>query len=206
MARYTGPKNRIARRFGVNLFEKARNPMRNRQNPPGMHGAKKKKKSDYGAQLEEKQKLKAVYGMIPEHMLVRYYREAIRRQGKTPDELMAQLESRLDVVVYRLKMASSIFHAQQLVSHRHFLVDGRIVNVRSFQVKPGMKITLREKSRQSDLIQKSLANTAKEVPSYLSLEADKFTGTLLSVPQADQIALPIIVNVPLVCEFLAHTT
>lgn len=206
MARYTGPKNRIARRFGVNLFEKGRNPMRNRQNPPGVHGAKKKKKSDFGAQLEEKQKLKAVYGMLLEHTLVRYYREAIRREGQTPNELMSQLESRLDVVVFRLKFASSIFHAQQLVAHRHFLVDGKIVNIRSFQVKPGMKITLREKSHNNDLIKKSLANTAKDVPEYLSLDAGSFSGTLVSVPQLDQISLPLLINVPLVCEFLAHTT
>lgn len=180
--------------------------MRTRQNPPGVHGAKKKKKSDFGAQLEEKQKLKAVYGMIMEHTLVRYYREAIRRKGKTPDELMAQLESRLDVVVFRLKMASSIFHAQQLVAHRHFLVDGKIVNVRSFQVKPGMKITLREKSRNNDLIKKSMENTAKDLPEYLSYDPGTFTGTLNSTPHSDQISLPILVNVPLVCEFLAHTT
>src|SRR5437868_10401853 len=105
MARYTGKKNRIARRFGINIFGRARNPMLHKPNPPGMHGAKRKKKSDYGLQLEEKQKLKAIYGMLSEKQLVSYYKKALSVAGNTASHFAELLECRLDNVVYRLKFA-----------------------------------------------------------------------------------------------------
>src|ERR1700691_93844 len=117
MARYTGPKNRIARRFGANIFGRARNPLLHKPNPPGMHGAKRKKKSDYGMQLDEQQKLKAVYGMISRAQLTRYYQEAVRSKQNTNHVFIERLECRLDNIVYRLRFASTIFAAQQLVSH-----------------------------------------------------------------------------------------
>src|ERR1700733_10770223 len=144
MARYTGKKNRIARRFGINIFGKTRNPMLHKANPPGQHGARRKKKSDYGLQLEEKQKLKAVYGMLSEKQLVKYYQIADKKEGPTPLLLMQQLECRLDVVVYRLKFGSTIFAAHQLVSHGHILVNGKKVDRRSFIVKPGMTVSIKE--------------------------------------------------------------
>lgn len=205
MARYRGPHNKLARRFQVNIFEKARNPMLRKANPPGQHGGRRKKKSDFGLQLEEKQKLKAVYGMISEKQLVKYFREAVRRPGNTPNEFISQLECRLDVVVYRLKLAKSIFHAHQLVSHKHILVDGKVVNVRSFQVKPGMVISLREKSRNNELIKATVSAPNKDVPEYYNAEPENFSGSMLSVPEFDQIPLPLMINIPVVCEFLAHT-
>ena len=137
MVRYTGPKNRIARRFGANIFGKKRNPLAHKMNPPGIHGQKRKKKSDYGVQLEEKQKLRACYGMLTQKTLVRYYREAVKNDGNTQDLFIQRIETRLDVVVYRLKFALTPFHAQQLVSHGHIFVDGKRVDIRSFQVKEG---------------------------------------------------------------------
>lgn len=206
MARYTGPKNRIARRFGANIFGKARNPMSHKPHPPGQHGAKRKKKSDYGVQLEEKQKLRACYGMISQKALSRYYKEAIRKAENTQDVFIQQLESRLDVVVYRLKFALTIFHAQQLVAHGHVLVDGNRVDIRSFQVKPGMTISIHEKAKANVHIKQSLERSSIDVPEYLSLDAPKLTGQLVATPHLDQIPLPIPVNVAVVCEFLAHTT
>src|SRR5690348_4795893 len=123
MSRYTGPKNRIARRFNVNLFGKARNPLLHKQHSPGMHGAKRKKKSDYGVQLDERQKLKAVYGMLSQRQLVNAYKKALLQPGNTAQLFIDRLECRLDNIVYRLRFASSIFAAQQLVSHGHVLVD-----------------------------------------------------------------------------------
>src|ERR1700686_2578654 len=119
MARYTGNKNRIARRYGVNLFGRLRNPLLHKPNPPGQHGARRRKKSDYGVMLEEKQKLKAIYGMLSEKQLINYYKKALKKEGNTALLLATFLESRLDTVVYRLKLAPTIFAAQQLVSHGH---------------------------------------------------------------------------------------
>ncbi|MES2273419.1 MAG: 30S ribosomal protein S4 [Chlamydiota bacterium] len=206
MARYRGPKNRIARKYAANIFGKARNPMLHKQHPPGMHGAKRKKKSDYGLQLDERQKLKAVYGMISQKQLVNAYRKALERKGNTAHLFLEQLECRLDNVVFRLRLASSIFGAQQLVSHGHVQVDGKKVDRRSFCVKPGMTVGIRPTSRQMKSIQLAQENINREIPEYLSLEGDKFTGKLLSSPQLDQVPLPLPINIPLVCEFIAHTS
>src|SRR5882672_1316172 len=109
MVRYTGPKNRIARRFGANIFGRARNPLLHKPNPPGVHGAKRKKKSDFGVQLEEQQKLKALYGMLTRKQLVGAYKYAVGLQKNTTQAFMERLECRLDNIVYRLKLAPTIF-------------------------------------------------------------------------------------------------
>ncbi len=206
MVRYTGPKNRIARRFGANIFGRARNPLLHKPNPPGMHGAKKKKKSDYGVQLEEQQKLKAVYGMLPHAQLVRYYKEAMRSKGNTPALFIERLECRLDNIVYRLKLAPSIFAAQQLVSHGHVLVNGKKVDRRSFFVRPGMIVSIKPKSHQMPIIKQSIENVATSIPEYLSSDPAKFSGQLLVSPAIDQVPFPIPLNVPLICEFIAHSS
>lgn len=206
MARYTGPKNRIARRFGANIFGKKRNPLAHKVNPPGVHGAKRKKKSDYGVQLEEKQKLRACYGMLSQKTLVRYYREAVAQEGNTQDLFMQRIETRLDVLVYRLKFALTPFHAQQLVSHGHILVDGKKVDVRSYQVKEGSVISISEKGKNNAFIKEALERSSVDVPEYLSLDGPGMNGKLLVKPHMDQIPLPIPVNVAVVCEFLAYTT
>jgi len=206
MARYTGPKNRIARRFGVNIFGRARNPLLHKPNPAGMHGARRKKKSDYGAQLEEQQKLKAIYGMLSKKQLVRYYKQAINTKDvTTPTAFLRRLESRLDNVVFRLKFASTIFAAHQLVSHGHVFVNGKKVDRRSFEVKPGMTISIKPKSQVLEAIKRAQENVHREVPGYFSVDASKFSGQMVTKPEMDQIPLPLPVNIPLICEFLAHT-
>lgn len=205
MVRYTGPKNRIARRFGVNIFGRARNPLLHKPNPAGMHGAKRKKKSDFGAQLEEQQKLKAVYGMLTGKQLVRYYKEAENSKINTPQAFIERLECRLDNVVYRLKFSNTIFGAQQLVAHGHILVNGKKVDRRSFYVRPGMVISVKQKSKNMPLIQNSILAGGKEVPGYLSVDTENLSGQLLASPHADQIPFPLPINIPLICEFLAHT-
>lgn len=206
MARYRGPKNRIARRFAANIFGKARNPLLHKQHPPGMHGAKRKKKSDFGAQLEERQKLKAVFGMLSQKQLVNAYRKASLLKGNTATLFLEQLECRLDNVVYRLRLAPSIFAAQQLVSHGHIQVDGKKVDRRSFQVRPGMVVSVKTPSRQMKIILQAQENASRDIPEYYSLGEDKFSGTLVSSPQMDQVPLSIPINIPLVCEFISHTT
>lgn len=206
MARYRGPKNRIARRFAANIFGKARNPLLHKQHPAGMHGAKRKKKSDFGVQLEERQKLKTVFGMLSQKQLVNAYRKATLLKGNTANLFMEQLECRLDNVVYRLRLAPSIFAAQQLVSHGHIQVDGKKVDRRSFLVRPGMTVSVKAPSRQMKIILQAQENVSRDIPEYFAIEEDKFSGKLLASPQMDQIPLPIPINIPLVCEFISHTT
>lgn len=206
MVRYTGPKNRIARRFGANLFGKARNPLLHKPNPPGVHGAKRKKKSDFGLQLDEQQKLKAVYGMLTRSQLIRYFKDAARSKGNTPSLFIERLECRLDNIVYRLKLAPTIFAAQQLVSHGHVLVNGKKVDRRSFFVRPGMTVSIKTKSQEMPIIKQSLESVAQGIPEYLSSDPTKFSGQLLVSPAIDQVPFPIPLNVPLICEFLAHSS
>lgn len=206
MSRYTGNRNRIARRFGVNIFGRARNPLLHKPNPPGQHGARRKKKSDYGMQLEEKQKLKAIYGMLSEKQLVNTFKKATQKAGNTASHFAEMLECRLEVVVYRLKFASTIFAAQQLVAHGHIQVDGKKVDRRSFQVRPGMKISVKEGSRKMKAINESLSNGSRNVPEYLELDAASYTGQLMASPTQEQMPWPIELNLHDICDFLAHTT
>ncbi len=205
MARYTGNRNRIARRFGVNIFGRTRNPLLHKPNPPGVHGARRRKKSDYGLQLEEKQKLKAIYGMLSEKQLVNSYKKAAESSGDTAEVFAALLECRLDNIVYRLKFASTIFGAQQLVSHGHILVDGKKVDRRSFQVRPGMVISIREKSRNMKAINDALDNGNRSAPEYLSLEREQFSGKLLALPLPSQMPWPVELKLHEICDFLAHS-
>lgn len=206
MARYTGPKNRIARRFGANIFGRARNPLLHKPAPPGMHGSKRKKKSDYGMQLDEQQKLKAVYGMLSKKQLVRAYQKAVRSKQNTNHAFVEELECRLDSIVHRLKFARTIFGAQQLVSHGHILVNGKKVDRRSFHVLPGMVISVKTKSQQIPAVKEAAEDGSRSVPEYLSLDPAHFSGQLLVSPMPDQIPHPIPINIPLICEFLAHTS
>jgi small subunit ribosomal protein S4 len=206
MARYRGPKNRVARRFSANIFGKARNPMLHKQNPPGMHGAKRKKKSDFGVQLEERQKLKAVYGMLSQKQLLNAYKKALIAPGVASHNLIELLECRLDNVVYRLRLASSIFAAQQLVSHGHIQVNGKKVDRRSFIVRPGMVVSVKPASRQIKAIQIAQEYASREIPEYLSLEEDRFSGKLLSTPHPDQVPLALPIDIALVCDCLSHSS
>ncbi len=206
MARYTGNKNRIARRFGANIFGRTRNPLLHKPNPPGVHGARRRKKSDFGVQLEEKQKLKAIYGMLSEKQLVGYYKKALNLVGNTAQHFAQMLECRLDNIVYRLKFAPTIFAAHQLVSHGHILVDGKKVDRRSFQVRPGMVISIREKSRKIKIVNEAQESPNRSVPEYLSVDKDNFSGQLMAAPQTEQMPWPIEIRLHEICDFLAHTT
>ncbi|NGX55754.1 MAG: 30S ribosomal protein S4 [Chlamydiae bacterium] len=208
MARYRGPKNRIARRFGANVFGRARNPLVKKPNPPGMFGARRRKKSDYGVQLEEKQKLKACFGMILEKQLVLSYKKALACKGNTAENFMQRLECRLDNVVYRLRFARTIFGAQQLVAHGHVMINGKKVDRRSFQVRPGMEIAIKPKSHKMKAIVEAMDTSMQNVPDYLEMDRDNMKGKLLSTPDLEQVEgqLPLPVNIPVVCEFLAHRT
>ena len=196
MARYTEAVCRMCRREGQKLFLKGdrcytKCALENRSYPPGQHGQGRSKSSEYGQQLREKQKAKRYYGVL-ESQFRSYYEMAERRQGKTGENLLSILECRLDNVVYRLGFAMSRAEARQMVSHGHFTVNGRKVNIPSYQVKPGMVITLKESSRGIEKIKANIeANAFRPAPKWLEYDANNQIAKVVGVPARDDIDLPI---------------
>ncbi len=193
MARYTDARCRQCRRDSVRLFLKGdrcytpKCAVERRPYAPGQHGQGRRKVSDYGLQLREKQKLRRVYGVL-ERQFRRYFAEAERRPGVTGENLLALLERRLDNVVYRLSFASSRSQARQLVAHGHFLINGRAINVASCLVKPGDAIEVAAASKQVEPIQVSLSGAAgRRLPAWLELDAESLRGRVRSLPRREDI-------------------
>ncbi len=197
MARYTDASCRLCRREGQKLFLKGdrcyteKCAMVGRAYPPGMHGQGRSKTSEYGSQLREKQKAKRYYGVL-ESQFRSYFEMAERRPGQTGENLLAILETRLDNVVYRLGFAMSRAEARQLVTHGHVTVNGKRVNIPSFLVKPGMIISLRERSRNLEKIKSNVeANAFRQPPKWLEYDANNMIVKVVGVPQREDIDLPI---------------
>ncbi|MBQ3240098.1 MAG: 30S ribosomal protein S4 [Akkermansia sp.] len=203
MARYTGPTAKISRRFGVELFG-ASKAFARRPFPPGQHGARagRKKKSDYGIMLAEKQKLRFMYGVL-EGQFRKYYEEASRRRGVTGDILLQLLELRLDNVIYRLGFASTRAAARQMVSHGHVTVNGRKVNIASYSCKPGDVVAVAAKARSQALANRYVELAANATtPDWIEVDAAKLSGKIARVPSVEEIA-PI-VNVQLIVELYSR--
>ena len=197
MARYTGAVCRQCRREGQKLFLKGdrcytdKCALSRRAYAPGQHGQGRKKSSEYGTQLRAKQMTRRYYGVL-ERQFRKYYELAEKKEGKTGEALLAILESRLDSVVYKLGWASSHAEARQLVSHGHFTVNGKKVDIPSYLTKPGDVITIAEKSRSSAKFKALLeANATKPVPKYLEVNNDAFEGKVVSVAKREEIDLPV---------------
>jgi small subunit ribosomal protein S4 len=197
MARYIGPVCRLCRREGTKLFLKGdrcfseKCAVERRAYPPGQHGEKRPRFSDYGVQLREKQKVKRIYGLL-EKQFENTMTAANRMKGRTGENLLQLLERRLDNVVFRLGFATSRAEARQLVRHGHFLVNGRRATVPSLLVRPGTRITLAEGSRQIARITGALeALERRSVPSWLEIDKDNFEGSVKALPVRDEITLPI---------------
>jgi len=193
MARYTGPKGKLVRKFGENVFgnPKFDKLLSNKPYPPGQHGMSRKKVSDYGVQLKEKQKLKIMYGLL-ERQFRKYFKKAERMQGVTGENLLKLLESRLDNTIFRLGLAVSRTQARQLVLHRHITVNGKVVNIPSFILNKGDTVQVREKSRKLAVFHESLkkARTESMYP-WLNLDKAQLTGEFLYAPQRDEIPVNI---------------
>ncbi|SFU69179.1 30S ribosomal protein S4 [Alicyclobacillus macrosporangiidus] len=197
MARYTGPVCRLCRREGVKLYLKGERcfsdkcAIDRRPFPPGQHGQGRKRTSEYGLQLREKQKARRYYGVL-EKQFEAYYDEAARRQGVTGENLLQILESRLDNVVYRLGFAASRAEARQLVRHGHFLVNGRRVDIPSYLTKPGDVIQIREKSQQLERIKVLLESAeSRTIPAWLELDLANKQGRVVRLPARDEIDTPV---------------
>ncbi len=197
MARYTGPKAKISRKFGEPILGGGKAVQR-KNYAPGMHGkGKKKKQSEYAVQLSEKQKAKYIYGVL-ERQFAKTYQEAVRRQGIKGENLLKLLESRLDNTVYRLGIAPTRRAARQLVVHKHITVNGGVVNIASYSLKPGDVVAVREKSKSLEAITNSLsAKSTKRLP-WLEWDGAELSGKMLSVPERDLI--PENINVQLIVE------
>ena len=197
MARYTGPSTKIARKFGEPIFGPDKSFER-KNYPPGQHGLakKRKKSSEYGIQLKEKQKVKYTYGLL-ERQFRNLYERAAKMKGKTGENLILLLESRLDNLVYRMGIAPTRAAARQLVSHRHIVVNGEVNSIPSVLVKPGDVIGVRERSKSLEVIQASLAASANKY-SWLEWDANSLSGKFLNVPVRAEI--PETINEQLIVE------
>ena len=187
MAKYTGPKTKIARRFGDPIFG-ADKYYERKNYPPGMHGAsrKRKKQSEYGIQLNEKQKAKYTYGVL-ERQFANYFKKAQRKSGVTGIILLQMLESRLDNVVYRMGLAPTRAAARQLVGHKHITLNGRVVNIPSCNVRPGDIISVRERSKSLEVITEALEGNKVSRYSWLEWDNTSKTGKFLNIPQREDI-------------------
>ena len=204
MSKRLAAKFKINRRLGVNLWGRAKSPVNRREYGPGQHGQHKGKPTDYGTQLLAKQKLKGYYGNVSEKQLRKYYAEAIRRSGDTSEHLIGLLESRLDAIVYRMKFVPSVFAARQFVNHGHILVNGKRVNIPSYQVREGDEISVREKSRQLAIVLEAEASTEREVPEYMEVDHKAGKGTFLHVPKLADVPYPVQMEPNLVVEFYSR--
>ncbi|MBP1700153.1 MAG: rpsD, partial [Deltaproteobacteria bacterium] len=197
MARYTKTNCRLCRRENLKLFLKGERcytekcAFDRRNYPPGQHGQSRKKFSDYGTQLREKQKVKRIYGIL-ENQFRNIFKEADRQKGITGETLLALLERRLDNVIYRLGFANSRDEARQLVRHNHFLINQSKVNIPSYLVKPGDVIEIREKSKKIVRVLEALEGVARRgVPQWLELDKDQMKGSMKGLPSREEITLPI---------------
>ena len=198
-------KHKVDRRLKVNLWGKPKSPFNTRNYPPGQHGQTKKgKPTDYGIQLNAKQKLKAYYGNINERQFRNIYRKAINKRGDSTENLVGLLETRLDTIIYRSKFAPTVFAARQLINHGHFKVNKRKVNVSSYRVKEDDVIEIKEKSKSLNIIEGSLGNKEREVPEYIQLDSKKKITKLVRVPKFSEIPYPTVMEPKLVIEYYSR--
>jgi len=197
MARYRGPVEKLERRLGVDLGLKGerrlagKSALEKRPYPPGQHGQRRSKISEYGLQLQEKQKAKFMYG-VSEKQFRNLFREANRREGNTGAILIQFLEQRLDNVVYRMGFATTRRFARQLVNHGHILVDGKRVNIPSYRVKAGQKIEVREKSKNNPQIKRSIELTNQTgIVEWVDVDKDKLFGIFSRIPNREEISIPV---------------
>lgn len=204
MSKRINAKHKIDRRLGVNLWGRPKSPFNKRETPPGQHGQRRRKPSDFGIQLMAKQKLKGYYGNIGEKRFRKYYEEASRLRGDTGENLVGLLEHRLDAVVYRAKFVPTVFAARQFVNHGHVLVNGGRVTVSSYSVKPGDVVEVRQKSREIPLVLEAIQSAEREIPDYLEVDHNKLTASITRTPKLEDIPYPAHMEPNLVVEFYSR--
>jgi small subunit ribosomal protein S4 len=204
MAKREESKYKINRRLGVNLWGRPKSPLNRRDYGPGQHGQRRKKPSDFGTQLMAKQKLKGYYANIGERQFRRLYEEAARRRGDTGENLIELLERRLDCVVYRMKFVPTPFAARQLVNHGHISVNGRRVNIASYQVKDNDTIELRSKAKEMALVLEASKSAERDVPDYVEVDHGTMKGRFVRAPKLADVPYPVTMEPNLVVEFYSR--
>ena len=198
-------KHKIDRRLKVNLWGRPKSPFNSRAYPPGQHGqGRKGKPTDYGIQLQAKQKLKSYYGNINERQFRNIYRKALSKRGDTTENLIALLESRLDTVIYRGKFAPTVFAARQLINHGHIRVNKKKVNISSYSVKESDVIEVKDKSKKLNVIDGSIQSKERDVPEYIQLDGKNKSVKLVRVPKFSEVPYPVIMEPSLVIEYYSR--
>lgn len=204
MTKRAESKYKINRRLGVNLWGRSKSPVARREGGPGQHGQRRKKTSDFGVQLMAKQKLKGYYGNISERQFRRLYTEAGRRKGDTSENLIELLERRLDAVIYRMKFAITPFAARQLVNHGHVKVNGKRVNIASYQINDNDIIELSSTAKNMAVVLESMQSPERDVPDYISVDTSAFKGSFIRAPKLADVPYPVQMEPNLVIEFYSR--
>ncbi len=205
MTKRLSSKHKVDRRLKVNLWGRPKSPFNSRNYPPGQHGKTKKgRPSDYGLQLEAKQKMKFYYGNMNEKQFRNVYRKAIQKKGNTTENLVGFLESRLDTVIYRAKFAITVFSARQLINHGHIKVNGKKINIPSYLVKPDDTIEIKDKSRNITAIAGALSSKEREIPDYIQMDEKNKKAKLTRIPKFSEIPYPTIMEPNLVIEYYSR--
>ena len=206
MTKRLNSKHKVDRRLKVNLWGRPKSPFNSRGYPPGQHGqsASKKKPSNYGIQLEAKQKLKSYYGNMNERQFRNAYRKALKKKGNTTENFIGLLERRLDTVIYRAKFAITVFSARQLINHGHVKVNGKKVNVSSFLVSEKDTIEIKDKSKELIVIAGALVNKEREIPDYIQMDEKNKIAKLIRVPKFSEVPHPTIMEPNLVVEYYSR--
>ena len=205
MTKRLNSKHKIDRRLKVNLWGRPKSPFNTRAYGPGQHGqTKSSKPSDYGIQLNAKQKLKAYYGNINERQFRNIYKKATMLKGDTGENLIGLLERRLDAIIYRAKFATTIFSARQLINHGHVKVNGKRVNIPSYSVNDGDEISIRDKSKEINLIVESVTSQEREIPEYLEVDIKDLKGRFLRAPLIHDVPYPVTMEPNLVIEYYSR--
>ena len=205
MTKRLNSKHKVDRRLKVNLWGRPKSPFNTRAYGPGQHGqTRTSKPSDYGIQLQAKQKLKAYYGNINEKQFRNIYKKANMLKGDTSENLIGLLEKRLDAVIYRAKFSTTIFSARQLINHGHVKVNGKKVNIASYSVKEEDQIEIRDKSKQLAIIDIALANKEREIPEYIQMDEKNRKFKFVRTPKLEEVPYPIVMEPNLVIEYYSR--
>jgi len=205
MTKRLASKHKADRRLKTNLWGRPKSPFNTRAYGPGQHGqTRSSKPSDYGIQLQAKQKLKAYYGNINERQFRNIYKKASMLKGDTSENLIGLLERRLDAVIYRAKFSTTIFSARQLINHGHVKVNGKKVNIASYSVKEEDSIEIRDKSKQLAIIDIALANKERETPEYIQMDEKNKKFKFVRVPKFEEVPYPIVMEPNLVIEYYSR--
>ena len=205
MTKRLNAKHKVDRRLKVNLWGRPKSPFNTRNYPPGQHGQSRKgKPTDYGIQLNAKQKLKSYYGNINERQFRNVYRKALKKKGDTTENLVGHLETRLDTIIYRAKFAPTVFSARQLINHGHFKVNKKKVNISSYTVKENDLIEVKDKSKTLLIIEGCLNSKERDVPEYIQHDSKNKTAKLVRVPKFADIPYPTVMEPKLVIEYYSR--